>query len=63
MAITKKEFNDFTAKMWNRLQRGQEKYGDSYDTEDMVDELFDELYDAINYIFMAYLNLKRKFKK
>ena len=55
--IDKKDFDNFTKEMWKRLKRGEEKYGDSYVTDDIKKELSEELQDSANYIFMLWLRI------
>ena len=61
--ISKKEFNEFTKEMWERLKMGEKKYGNSYVTDDIKKELAEELQDVANYSFMLWLKVLKINKK
>lgn len=61
--INRKDFNKFIKDMWKRLERGKEKYGDTYEDDDIVKELEEELMDVANYAFMLWLKIIKISKK
>jgi hypothetical protein len=63
MKITKKEFDKFTKVMWERLEMGRKKYGDSFEDDDIIKEMISEATDLSNYALMLFLKSKKFAKK
>jgi len=60
--ISKRDFDSFTKKMWERLKMGEKKYGSKFKNGDIKKEMKDEAVDLCNYAFMLYLQ-STKFNK
>jgi hypothetical protein len=56
--MNKKQFDNFTKKMWKRLEAGRKKYGSSYKTMNVLTALEEEYLDCCNYQFMLWLRAK-----
>lgn len=57
--ISKRDFESFTKKMWNRLKEGEKKYGCEYKESDIAKSMSEEAQDLANYSFMLYLKAKK----
>jgi len=53
--ITRKEFDEFTDNMWQRLKMGEKKYGHKFKSADIKNEIKYEAVDLANYSFMLFL--------
>lgn len=57
--IKKSYFDLFTKDMWKKLKEGEKKYGTSFKTDNLVEELKSEAIDICNYAYMLYLKAAR----
>jgi len=53
------EFNKFIVEMQKRMDLGQEKYGDNYNSKNIKKELLDEAVDLSNYAFLLHLKAQQ----
>lgn len=62
----RKTFDAFIIRMWERFEKGRDKYGFDYLTKDQLNDIEEELLDVANYAFMFYMKislLKRRLSK
>ena len=60
LALKNKFFKEFTKEMFDRIQKGHEKYGDDWRRKDNLKEIEYELFDIANYAYLQWLKLKSK---
>lgn len=63
MEIDKKDFDEFTETMWERLKKGESEYGNTFMERNLKKEITEELYDVANYAFMFAIKVKNLGKK
>ena len=61
--FNKKDFEKFVKEMWERLKKGEKKYGGEYRKADIKKAILEEATDLANYAFMLYLKTKDFTKK
>jgi len=61
--ITKKEFDAFIEEMWERLKKGEKKYGSEFIENNLAISMVEEATDLANYSFMLFLKANKFNKK
>ena len=55
----KKNIKEFFKICYSRLEIGEKKYGDRYESIDLFEEIINELADISNYSFLQYVKLMK----
>ena len=58
-AEKKNYLKEFFERCYNRIEMGERKGGDRFESLDLFEEIGDELADVSNYAFLQYVKLKR----
>jgi hypothetical protein len=54
----RKTFDAFITRMWERFEKGREKYGFDYLAKNQLNDIEEELLDVANYAFLFYMKMR-----